>query len=137
MISILSIVMNLTWWDLVDKILRFTIIFFKKKAQSCLNYLLNLKDLNPQFVLQPDLRSSPYCTIYIKRSILLYLLNFGTKFFIVWLVIYNTTVIKMWSNEIFADGYKSLFWKNMWKPLNDSRSLICFWDVYINMLTKI
>ena len=72
-----------------------------------------------------------------KGSIVLYLLNFGTRTSIVWLVIYNTTVIKMWSNERFIDSCKGLSWKNMWKPFNDSNSLICFWNFYINMLTKI
>ena len=30
-------------------------------------------------------------------------------------------------------SYNGLSWKNMWKPFNDSNSLVCFWNLYINV----
>ena len=73
-----------------------------------------LKIQVPQLIVQLSLSSS-YCTSDGKSGIVqfCYSFNFATKTFIVWLVIYNITVIKMWPNELFVDSYKGLSWKNM------------------------
>ena len=80
----------LTCWNQVEEILWFTTSFdFKKGAES----------------LEPSSER--------RSNIELYMFNFGTKTFIIRLVIDDVAVVKMWSYERFANSQKEVSWNGI------------------------
>ena len=89
-----GVVRILTCWDQVEEIFWFTLCFNSKKCAELPELSSKFQRLKSQF----SLRCSFYCTrfflllffvyfFFVKGSILLYMFNFGTKAFIIRLVI--------------------------------------------------
>ena len=126
----------LTCWDQFEKIFRFTTCFNFKKGAESPEPSSEFQRLKSQFFIQFSLRCSFYCTSYSKGSIVLYMFNFGTKTFIIRLVIDDVTVVKMWSYERFVNSQKGVCGKGIWKPFYNSDLLTGFWNVCFDMIIE-
>ena len=103
----------LTCWDQFEEIFRFPTCFNFKKGAELPEPSSEFQRLKSQFFIQFSLRCSFYCTSYSKGSIVLYMFNFGTKTFVIMLVIDDVTVVKMWSYERFVNSQKGVCGKGI------------------------
>ena len=94
----------LTCWDQVEEIFWGTTCFNSKKGAELPEPSSEFQRLKFQFFIQFSLRCSFCYTSYSMGSIVLYMFDFGTKIFVIRLVIDDVTVVKMWSYERFINS---------------------------------
>ena len=92
----------LTCWDQVEEMFWFTTCFIGAESPEPSSEFQRLKS---QFFIQFSLRCSFYCISYSKGSIVvLSMFTFGTKTFVISLVIDDITEVKTWSYERFVNS---------------------------------